>query len=89
MTTEDIKEYKENAINTLKNNNQYATAKATRIAFDALLCVDQYRWERDIALGQLEELGIGFGQKIDGVYLTKEEHEKLIECKYMYEDLCK
>ena len=49
---------------------------------------DQIKWERDIALGQLEELGIGFGQKIDGVYLTKEEHEKLLEYKYMYEDLC-
>ena len=50
--------------------------------------VGQYRWERDVAIKQLEELGIGFGQKIDGVYLTKEEYEKLLEYKHMYEDLC-
>ena len=51
--------------------------------------IDQYKWERDVAINQLEELGIGFGQKIDGVYLTKEEYEKLLEYKYMYEDLCR
>lgn len=51
--------------------------------------VGQYRWERDVAISQLEELGLGFGQKIDGVYLTKEEYEKLLEYKHMYEDLCK
>ena len=47
----------------------------------------QYRWERNVAISQLEQLGIGFGQKIDGFYLTKEEYEKLLEYKYMYEDL--
>lgn len=50
---------------------------------------EQYKWERDVAISQLEELGIGFGQKIDGVYLTNEEYEKLLEYKHMYEDLCK
>jgi hypothetical protein len=50
---------------------------------------EQYKWERDIAIGQLEELGLSLGQKIEGVYLTKDEHEKLLEYKYMYEDLCK
>ena len=48
-----------------------------------------YRWERDVAISQLDELGIAFGQKIDGVYLIKEEYEKLLEYKRMYEDLCK
>lgn len=28
-----------------------------------LKVVEQFKWERDIAIGQLEELGIGFGQK--------------------------
>ena len=32
---------------------------------------EQYKWERDVAISQLEDLGIGFGQEIDGVYLTK------------------
>lgn len=50
---------------------------------------EQYKWERDVAIAQLEELGIGFGEKIDGVYLIKEEYEKLLEYKYMYEDLCR
>ena len=37
MTIEDIKEYKRNAIEILKKNSQYATAKATEEAFDTLL----------------------------------------------------
>ena len=48
---------------------------------------DQYKWERDVAISQLEELGIGFGQKIDGVYLTKEEYEELLDYKWMYNKL--
>lgn len=34
---------------------------------------DQIKWERDVAIEQLKELGLSFGQKIDGIYLTKEE----------------
>ena len=49
---------------------------------------DQIKFERDVAIAQLEELGLSLGQKIDGVYLTKEEHDKLFDYKYMYEDLC-
>lgn len=48
---------------------------------------DQYKWERDVAISQLEELGISFGQKIDGVYLTKEEYEELLDYKWMYNKL--
>ena len=50
---------------------------------------DHIKWERDIALEQLSEAGISFGQKIDGIYLSEKEYEKLLEYKYMYEDLCK
>lgn len=42
MTIEDIKEYKKNAIKILKDNNQYATAKATEKAFDELI------WHKEI-----------------------------------------
>lgn len=28
--------------------------------------VEQYRWERDVAIDQLKQLGIGFGEKVDG-----------------------
>lgn len=37
MTIEDIKEYKRNAIEILRKNSQYATAKATEEAFDMLV----------------------------------------------------
>ncbi len=37
MTIEDIKEYKRNAVEILKKNSQYATAKATEEAFDTLI----------------------------------------------------
>lgn len=49
---------------------------------------DQIKWERDIALEQLADLGISLGQKIDGVYLTKEKYDELLECvdkRYKYE----
>lgn len=41
MTIEDIKYYKENAIKILRKNTQYATAKATEEAFDALLYINE------------------------------------------------
>lgn len=34
----------------------------------------QYKWERDIAIAQLEELGIGFGQK-------KPDMVEVVRCK--------
>lgn len=77
MTIEDIREFKKNAVNVLEKNTQFATARAVEQAFDALACLEQYRWERDVAISQLEELGLSFGRKIDGVYLTKEECEML------------
>ena len=89
MTNEDIAEYRKNAVELLKKNSQYATAKAVDLAFSALIVLDQYKWERDVVLEQLEDISVGFGQKMDGVYLTKEGYEKLFEYKYMYEDLCR
>ena len=89
MTIEDIQEFKNNAVKILERNTQYATANAVKIAFSALVVLDQIRWERDVAIEQLAELGLSFGQIIDGKYLSKEEYNKLLEYKYMYEDLCK
>lgn len=37
MTIKDIEEYKRNAIEILRENHQYATAKATEEAFDTLI----------------------------------------------------
>lgn len=67
---------------------EYIT-EALKMALNALGAIDQIRWERDIAIEQLRELGVGFGQKTDGVYLIKEEYDELLEYKHMYEDLCK
>ena len=36
--------------------------------------IDQYKWERDVAISQLEKLGIGFGEKVDDkVVVAKNE----------------
>lgn len=66
----------------------YYITEALYMAINALGAIDQIRWERDVAVEQLKELGISFGQKIDGVYLTNEENDKLLEYKWMYEKLC-
>lgn len=67
MTIEDIREYKKNAVEILRKHDQYATAKAVEEAFMALACLGQYMWERDVAISQLEELGLSLGQKVDHV----------------------
>ena len=36
--------------------------------------LEQYKWERDVAISQLEELGIGFGQK-------KPDMVEVVRCK--------
>ena len=45
-TIEDAAEYKRNAVDILRKNSQYATAKATEEAFDILmggmLFIDEY-----------------------------------------------
>lgn len=33
--------------------------------------IKQYKWERDMALYQLEQLGIGFGQKLEDEVIEK------------------
>ena len=88
-TIEDIREYKKNAVEILRKHDQYATAKAVEEAFASLACLGQYMWERDVAISQLEELGLSLGQKVDGVYLTYDKYNELLEYKAMYEDLCK
>ena len=50
---------------------------------------DQIKWERDIAIEQLADLGLSLGQKIEGYYVTEDEYDKLLEYKHMYENLCK
>ena len=89
MTIEDIREFRENAISILKKHDQYATANAVEQAFSAMICLGQYVWERDVAISQLEELGLSFGEQINGFYLTYDKYNELLEYKAMYENLCK
>ena len=81
MVTITKQEYEE----LLEYKRKYEWLSADAVSRDLL---EQYKWERDIAIGQLEELGLGLGQKVEGVYLSNEEHEKMLEYKHMYEDLC-
>lgn len=87
MTIEDIREYKKNAVEILRKHDQYATAKAVEEAFMALACLGQYMWERDVAISQLEELGLSLGQKVDHVKeaIDKATPMKLKEVKGMYD----
>lgn len=43
-------------------------------AMCALVCLEQYKWERDIAVEQLKEIGIDFGEKVNDVV-------KVVRCK--------
>lgn len=63
--------------------------EAISTAICALGAIKQFRWERDVAISQLEELGLSLGQEVDGVYLTYDKYNELLEYKAMYEDLCK
>lgn len=78
MKLEDIVEYKNNAINVLEKNSQYATAKAAEMAFNALIYLEQNKWGVDLDTHQ----------KDDTVRLTKKEYEELLEYKFMYKNLC-
>ena len=59
--------------------------EAMKVAISALGAIEQYKWERDVAISQLEELGLTFGEKIDGVYLTHDQYNELLEYRYRYE----
>lgn len=36
-------------------------------AMNALGTIEQYKWERDVALSQLKEVGLSFGEKTDEI----------------------
>ena len=81
--------YKDEVIKGGRSCGKTSFRTALMMAANALGAIEQIQWERDIAIEQLSELGLGLGQKIEGKYLTKEEYEELLEYKAMYEDLCK
>lgn len=56
-------------------------------AISILGVFEQIRWERDVAISQLEELGLSLGQKVDHVKeaIDKATPMKLKEVKGMYD----
>ena len=48
---------------------------------------NQLRLEHEIAMTQLNKLGIELGKDIDGVYLTYDKYNELLEYKARYESL--
>lgn len=61
-----------------------------RHSLNTLVAVEQFRWERDIAVMQLNDLGVGFGESTDNyVCLPKKKYDELLEYKLMYENLCR
>lgn len=76
-------------VHALNEERAIKITEALEMAINALGSIEQIRWERDVAMKQLEELRIEFGEETDGFYLDKEEYKKLFEYRLMYEDLCK
>lgn len=65
-----------------KNRTDYPLdyAVAMEMAITALGAIEQIMWERDMAISQLEEIGVSFGEKMDEV---KEALEKQIPKKLL------
>ena len=62
----------------------YEAIEMAIAALERCNVVEQYRWERDIALEQLKEIGCGFGQNMDDVKKALEKADK-----YRWHDLRK
>ena len=79
-TDEAIRRIKEHMVvhHMKESPHCHHLTEALNVAINVLGAIDQIVWERNIAISQLKELGIGFGEKIDGVYLTKEKYDDLL-----------
>ena len=62
----------------------YEAIEMAIAALERCNVIEQYRWERDIALEQLKEIGCGFGQNMDDVKKALEKADK-----YRWHDLRK
>ena len=62
----------------------YEAIEKAIAALESCILVEQYRWERDIALEQLNEIGCAFGQNMDDVKKALEKADK-----YRWHDLRK
>ena len=74
---EDV--YKDMVIKGGRSCGKTSFRTALLMAMNALGAIEQIQWERDIAIEQLSELGLSLGQKIDGIYMSKEEYHNMLE----------
>ena len=66
---------------SVPNSDAERTIEAIDMAINALAVFPQYKWERDVALKQLEEYGIGFAEKKrDMVEVVRCKDCKAVEC---------
>ena len=85
MTREEAIELLEDVIGCIEDNQGRDYDTAFRMAIEALKAeltkavppslADVYKWERDIALSQLEEYGIGFAEK------KRDDLVEVVRCK--------
>jgi hypothetical protein len=56
----------------------YVDIEALKVAATVLGAFEQIKWERDVAIEQLNELGLSLGQKVDDVKEVIEKQESKI-----------
>ena len=72
ISIEDAKEYKRNAVEILRKNSQYATAKATETAFDALIThIGEYESDEGVYTESVEKECPTFKNKADVVEVVR------------------
>ena len=82
----DILTVYDSVINALDEIQQYraiCTIEEFKRAKEMEAVYGQVKWERDIAISQLEEIGVALGQKMEEFKALKEKNETL---KTLYED---
>lgn len=68
MTIEEAKKILLRDLQILIDNKSLPDGiEAMNVAISALGTIEQVRWERDVAVSQLNELGLSLGQKVDHV----------------------
>ena len=74
MTIEEAKkEIIESGLNL--GAGDYVDIEALKVAATVLGAFEQIKWERDVAIEQLNELGLSLGQKVDHVKEAIEKQE--------------
>ena len=80
MTNQEAKKILQRDLAILIENKSLPDGiEAIRVAISVLSAIEQFRWERDVAVSQLEELGLSLGQNVDHVIIKDEIIEHLLD----------